>query len=241
MKKIGIYSLTFVVIDLATLGGCAVNKNTSNNAPINEETFTITWKNWDGTILEVDENVSYGTMASYDSDDPTKPDNDEYAYIWEGEWSSPVGYVYSDCVYVAIFAEKEKIYLTPKNRTNFFDLEFNIQLDESSITYDYGYKGYSRFTLYINTINVNNSFQYFDVKDNLELDIKYTYPDFDTGTTTISMGFEIELDETGCCSFAKLVENNDVIPFPPIGQISSVSLSKSPYGVEILSGYAIEK
>ncbi len=35
----------------------------SSLSSCNKTTYTVTWKNWDGTILEVDKNVQAGVYA----------------------------------------------------------------------------------------------------------------------------------------------------------------------------------
>ena len=42
--------------------------------------ITITWKNYDGSILEVDNNVPYGSMPTYDGSTPTKESDNLYKY-----------------------------------------------------------------------------------------------------------------------------------------------------------------
>lgn len=52
--------------------------------------FTVTWKSQDGeTTLKTDENVTYGTKPSYDGNEPTKPDDDEYTYTFAGWATEP--------------------------------------------------------------------------------------------------------------------------------------------------------
>lgn len=45
--------------------------------------FTVTWVNYDDTVLEVDENVKYGTWPSYDGKTPTRESDVQYTYIFD--------------------------------------------------------------------------------------------------------------------------------------------------------------
>ena len=106
MKK----SILFLILFLLTLTGCQSNisnnssntsndqDNTSSNIP--ENSYTVTWLNYDGTLLETDY-VEYGTMPSYGGDVPTKID-DLYTYVFSG-WSPEITQVYMDVVYTAQF------------------------------------------------------------------------------------------------------------------------------------------
>ena len=73
-----------------------------NSRTQEEKAYTITWQNFDGGILEIDENVKEGTMPHYDGVDPIRPNDDEYAYSWNG-WTPEVSIVTSDQTYVATF------------------------------------------------------------------------------------------------------------------------------------------
>ena len=45
-------------------------------------TFTVTWLNDDGSVLEVDESVIEGSVPSYDGDIPQKANDDKYTYYF---------------------------------------------------------------------------------------------------------------------------------------------------------------
>ena len=81
-----------------------VNHNQTYIALFNSEvkTYTVTWKNYDGTVLEVDEDVPYGTIPTYDGSIPTKPGDDIYTYSFSG-WSPSISPVVSDITYTAEF------------------------------------------------------------------------------------------------------------------------------------------
>lgn len=78
--------------------------NETNALPI-----TITWKNYDGSILEVDNNVPYENIPSYDGDTPIKESDDRYNYTFAG-WTPEVEPVSKDATYTAVFTSEEITY-----------------------------------------------------------------------------------------------------------------------------------
>ena len=78
--------------------------------------FTVTWKNYDGSILEIDYNVEYGAMPSYDYETPVKPSDEQYDYVFKG-WTPAITIVTSDQTYTATFnaVAKEHVHNFVKN------------------------------------------------------------------------------------------------------------------------------
>ena len=78
-----------------------------------QRSYTITWQNYDGSVLEIDYNVPHGTMPSYDYETPRHPCDPNYAakyYIFSG-WTPTVVPATADATYVATFTESS----TPAN------------------------------------------------------------------------------------------------------------------------------
>lgn len=86
-----------------------------NGGNDNAETYTVTWKNADGTVLETDKNVKAGSMPTYDGETPAKDGNEQYSYVFSG-WSPAVGKVDKDITYTATFTPNTNTYtVTWKN------------------------------------------------------------------------------------------------------------------------------
>ena len=118
MKKIAKKCLVLSVIIISSaLTGCNTEQLSqsydSNSSTV--ETFTVTWLNYDGSILEIDNNISYGTMPSYDGFIPTKASDDIYDYEFTG-WTPELKPVTKDITYTAVFTSEEITY------TIYFDL-----------------------------------------------------------------------------------------------------------------------
>ncbi len=83
--------------------------------PSTTDKYTITWKNYDGTILERDTNVLTGETPTYDGATPTKTADAQYMYVFNG-WYPEVSAVTEDVIYVALFREVPQRYtITWKN------------------------------------------------------------------------------------------------------------------------------
>ena len=77
--------------------------------------YTVTWKDWDGEVLETDKNVPYGITPAYDGDEPEREADSKYTYEFVG-WSKtsngekleePLPQVTEDVTYYAVYEKKE--------------------------------------------------------------------------------------------------------------------------------------
>ena len=83
-------------------------KKKSNSVTIrtNYIYYSITWKNWDGSVLAKD-SVKKGTTPSYSGSTPTKAADSNYTYTFKG-WSPAVTAASANVTYTAQFTKKEK-------------------------------------------------------------------------------------------------------------------------------------
>lgn len=110
MKKyLGLIVVVFLILLTFTLVSCtngesvSIDDNQEDESPSVSSTYTITWKNWDGTVLEIDSNVSAGSMPNYDSNQPTKTSTAQYNYSFSG-WLPAITNVTGNATYIANFS-----------------------------------------------------------------------------------------------------------------------------------------
>ena len=79
-----------------------VNEDAEYIATYNEfvNEYVITWKNYDGEVLEVDQNVPYGTVPEYNGVKPQKSNTEEFAYSFIG-WDKEITSVTGNTTYIA--------------------------------------------------------------------------------------------------------------------------------------------
>lgn len=94
------------------------------DANYSSKTYTVTWKDNNGDVLEVDENVVAGSMPSFDGQIPAKE-----GYTFVG-WSPAIQSVNNDVTYTALYADNDNISL-PSN------IEPLISEDKKTLTYGY--------------------------------------------------------------------------------------------------------
>ncbi|MBO4962306.1 MAG: InlB B-repeat-containing protein [Clostridia bacterium] len=125
-------------------------------------TYTIVWTNYDGNVLETDENVPYGTIPSYDGVTPTKPNdgNTKYTFV---RWDPTIASVTGNATYIAIFGTKSAVSasLSVKETVgiNFYiDVLALTSGDEGSyvkLTYNHNHTSYTE-NIYTDTIKISD-------------------------------------------------------------------------------------
>ena len=106
MKKT-LKSITLLGIVSLLAVGCQIKVESSSVAPI--PTYTVTWKNYDGAVLEVDEEIAEGTTPTFDGLDPAREETNQYSYTWTG-WTPELSPVNGDVTYTATFEEEIRNY-----------------------------------------------------------------------------------------------------------------------------------
>ena len=72
-------------------------------------TYTIVWQNYDGTTLETDEQVPYGSTPSYNGSQPQKSTDNMYSYSFY-DWDPAITSVTGNATYTATFTRIGRVY-----------------------------------------------------------------------------------------------------------------------------------
>ena len=83
--------------------GYSITEDITLTATWVAEKYTVTFKNYDGTVLQTVQDVNYGDEVTYEGETPTKPGHDRYTYAFDGWDQSLV--ITGDTVLTAQFAE----------------------------------------------------------------------------------------------------------------------------------------
>ena len=99
------------IIILASLGKNKANEPNTDDAPTatqpNNESYTITFKNWDGSILQTI-TILAGEIPEYTGATPTRPADDLYEYKFSG-WNKTLREADADTTYTAKFEQIDLI------------------------------------------------------------------------------------------------------------------------------------
>lgn len=93
---------TYLLVDRAITSKKGTNPSGGSGGGAIAGTYTVTWLNDNGTILEVDQNVAKGTTPSYGGETPTKNDDGLIYYTFKS-WNKDLAPVESDVTFIATY------------------------------------------------------------------------------------------------------------------------------------------
>lgn len=93
------------------LSSCGFFNFGSSSGLDEDETYTVIWENYDGTILQIDENVNYGDDVRYKGNQPTKESDGVHSYVFsgwnDGHTDQMMFTIYEDTTFTARYCETE--------------------------------------------------------------------------------------------------------------------------------------
>lgn len=100
----------------------------SSCSPV-ENFYTVSWLNYDLSVLKVDNKVKEGELPNYDGETPTKPSDDAYDYVFDG-WDKEITPITEDVEYIATYQQIiRKGSVTASQESGFYDEPFYLELE----------------------------------------------------------------------------------------------------------------
>ena len=191
----------------------------------NKQTYTITWKNYDGSILEIDENVEEGVLPTYDKELPIKESDGQYRYVFMG-WTPIVEEAIADGVYYATYEAEymhseyngsyvlshiitESITSGNKITYNIGDRYFGVILTQNFITAEIN-NGAGQMT-FTNKETKSHDFTYIVLKDKIVINCEEGIDLFGKGDKLTKL--DILLEQVGENKYFVLNASNGVYNF----------------------------
>lgn len=112
-RKVNKYSRAAIINVSTAAAPLTSPKPEPKPEPESELTYTITWKNWDESVLGT-ETVKAGEMPSFSGDTPKRPSGSGFVYEFEG-WSPALTAANTDATYIARFKAYRVFTITWKN------------------------------------------------------------------------------------------------------------------------------
>lgn len=106
MKEIAKF-LFATAMTVGLLAGCGEQNNPPEDNPV-ANTYTITFKNYDNSVLLTLTDVEEGTTPVYTLSAPTRAEDDKYTYTFS-DWDPKIVPAVSDATYIATYTRQEKI------------------------------------------------------------------------------------------------------------------------------------
>ena len=116
MKRIIRLSRACILVPAVLLiASCGSKSSPSSSIPFGSVSadeasgYTVTWKNYDGNVLEIDNGVKAGETPKYDGDTPKRNSDVDRVYVFNG-WDPEITPVTSDAIYTAQYSESVRRY-----------------------------------------------------------------------------------------------------------------------------------
>ena len=187
-----------LTISAFLISSCSSNNDVSSSTPVPSSsstseipptpTFVVKWLNYDGTVLEIDENVSLDTVPTYDGNEPTR-ESDKFEYAFKG-WTPEIVPVKENATYTATYDNFE-LFPAPSKESGFYDEPFELSFSQSDyydIYYTFNFETptleSTKYTSPISIYDRSNDENYYSMKQGISsLDVFYPTTLIDKCTT----------------------------------------------------------